>query len=79
MRISLLGDLAPCWLFAKDYSARPSLPSKQPAGGSNPSGRTDRPFDIRKIPQLFGLSVGGGSRGSRPCPARKAHAGEATS
>ena len=27
MRISLLDDLASCWLFARDYSARPSLPS----------------------------------------------------
>jgi hypothetical protein len=39
MRISLLDDLASCWLFARDYSARPSLPSKQRVAGSNPAGR----------------------------------------
>ena len=39
MRISLLDDLASYWLFARYYSARPSLPSKQPVAGSNPAGR----------------------------------------
>ena len=51
MRISLLDDLASCWLFARDYSARPSLLSKQRVAGSNPAGRArsellEAPFEV---------------------------------
>jgi hypothetical protein len=48
IRISLRDDVPLRWPSCEDYSADLSLPSKQPAGGSNPSGRTELPFYLRK-------------------------------
>jgi hypothetical protein len=41
MGISLRDDLPLRWPFYKDYSAPPSLPSKQRVAGSSPAGRAD--------------------------------------
>ena len=58
MRISLLDDLASCWLFARDYNARPSLPSKQPVAGSNPAGRADLRLYLRGAAWRVGCLIG---------------------
>ena len=55
MRISLLDDLASCWLFARDYSAPASMPSKQRVAGSNPAGRAGQRL----------IEVSGGVAGSQ--------------